>query len=179
MSLWDVANPLRPDSIFSIMAPTYAHLHAPLPDNAIYDIPETLATVCGLGDLSTAENNPYLHAAHAVSQIQDLPDDQVTIGQTERFTRSIQGPFEYLLRGKYPAALLLLYLWYRKAGRCIWWIGLRARIECPSICAYLRLYHKGNSAVQAFLPGGPLADRWNQSRSESQLPDFSLFPECQ
>ncbi|KAK8034165.1 hypothetical protein PG993_009160 [Apiospora rasikravindrae] len=164
MSLWDLANPLRPDSIFSIMAPTYAHMYAPLPERDLDGIPRALATVCGLDSWSTAETNPYLHAAHAVSQIQNLPDAQVTIGQMERFTRSIQGPFECLLREKDPVALLLLYLWYRKAGRCIWWIGLRARIECPSICAYLRLYHAANCAVLAFLPGGRLVDKWNQAR---------------
>lgn len=161
MSLWNVANPLRPDSLFSVMAPTYAHLHAPLPDRATDDIPKVLAAVCGLDDLSTVGSNPYLDAAHAVSQIQDLPYDQVTIGHTERFTRSIQGPFELLLRGKDPVALLLLYLWYRQAGRCMWWIGLRARVECPSICTYLRLYHIEHSAVQALLPGGALADGWS------------------
>ncbi|KAK7963490.1 hypothetical protein PG988_010464 [Apiospora saccharicola] len=158
MSLWDVANPLRPDSLFSILAPTYAHLHAPLPDRARDNIPKALAAVCGLDDISTVENNPYLHAAHAVSQIQILPDDQVTIGQTERFTRSIQGNFESLLRKKDPVALLLLYLWYRRAGRCMWWIALRAGVECPAICMYLRLYHGDNSGVLAFLPGGDLVD---------------------
>ncbi|KAK8113453.1 hypothetical protein PG984_013979 [Apiospora sp. TS-2023a] len=159
MSLWDVANPLRPDSLFSIMAPTYAHLYAPLPDRARDDIPKALATVCGLDNLSTAGHNPYLDAAHAVSQILDLPDAQVTIGQTERFTRSIQGPFESLLRAKDPVALLLLYLWYRRAGRCMWWIALRARVECSGICMYLRLYHGENSDVLEFLPKSDLVDR--------------------
>ncbi|KAK7935976.1 hypothetical protein PG985_001471 [Apiospora marii] len=157
MSLWDVANPMRPDSLFSIMAPTYAHLHAPLPDRAIDDIPGALAAVCGLDDLSTVGKNPYLDAAYAVSRIQALTDDQVTIGQTERFTQAIRGPFESLLRAKDPVALLLLYLWYRRAGRCMWWIALRARVECPAICAYLRMYHGENGNVMAFLVGEALA----------------------
>ncbi|KAK6850063.1 hypothetical protein PG995_013896 [Apiospora arundinis] len=161
MSLWGVANPMRPDSIFNIMAPTYACLRAPLPDNLIEELPAALANVCDLNVSSTVENSPYLNAAYALSRIQDLPDSQVTIGQTELFTRSVQGPFESLLRAKDPVALLLLYLWYRKAGRSIWWIGLRASMECPSICAYLQLYHRGYSAVQAFLPRGLLFDRWS------------------
>jgi len=159
MSLWCIANPLRPDSTPRVMASTYAQMHSPLPEKGIGGIKRDLATVCLLEDSSTAENNPYFNAAHAVSLIQDLPDSEVTIGQTELFTRSVHRPFKCLLQEKDPVALLLLYLWYRKAGRGIWWIKARARVECPSICSYLRLYHKGHNAVHAFLPGVPLADR--------------------
>ena len=157
MSLWHMVNPLRPGSLFRVMAVTFAHMLSPLPEVGIDGIPKALATVCNLRDTSTAENNPYFHAAHAVSQVLDLSDSDVTMGPTQLFLRSIQGPFEELLRNKNPTALLLLYLWYRKVGRSIWWIELRARVECPSICLYLRLYHADNSAVQAFLPGGALA----------------------
>ena len=161
MSLWRITNPLRPDSLFRVMAGTFAQMNSPLPEEGLDGVPRALAIVCHLEHSSTAENNPYFNAAHAVSQIQDLPDNQVTVGQTELFTRSIHGPFESLLREKNPVALLLLYLWYRKAGRSIWWIELRARVECPSICSYLRLHHRGYGAVQAFLPGGPLDDCWS------------------
>ncbi|KAJ5365946.1 hypothetical protein N7517_008832 [Penicillium concentricum] len=161
MSLWDMVNPLRPDSLFCVMAATYAQMNSPLPEGGIEGIPRALAAVCNLEHSSTAETNPYFHAAHAVSRIIDLPDREVTIGQTEPFTRSIDGPFKELLRQRDPAALLLIYLWYRKASRSIWWIELRARAECPSICLYLRLYHKENGAVRAFLPGGALADMFN------------------
>lgn len=161
MSLWQIVNPLRPDSLFSVMAPTFALMFSPFPERGIHGIPWALAAVCDLNDSSTAETNPYFHAAHAVSQILDLPDDEVTTGPTQLFMRSIHGSFEDLLRKKDPVALLLLYLWYRKAGRSIWWIELRARVECPSICLYLQLYYSDNAAVQAFLPGGALADRWD------------------
>lgn len=161
MSLWPIINPLRPDSLFSIMAPTFASMHSPLPEGGIDDIPRALAAVCRLKDSSTAENNPYFYAAHAVSQILELQDSEVTTGQTQLFTRSIHGSFKDLLRKKDPVALLLLYLWYRKASHSIWWIELRARVECPAICSYLRIYHKENTFVQEFLPGGTLADKWN------------------
>ncbi|KAI0471200.1 hypothetical protein F4859DRAFT_484734 [Xylaria cf. heliscus] len=163
MSLWCVINPLRPDSLFRVMAPTFAHMHLPLPSKGISGIPKALAIVCHLEDSSTAESNPYFDAAHALSQLQSFSDSQVTTGHTQLFTRSIRGPFERLMREKDPVALLLLYLWYRKASRSIWWIELRARVECPSICSYLRLYHKGYGAIHAFLPRGSLADYWSQS----------------
>ena len=158
MSLWHMVNPLRPDSIFHVMAATFAQMSLPLPEKGIRGIPRSLAAMCFLNDSSTARNNPYFDAAHAVSKLLNLPDSKVTTGQTQLFTRSIHGSFEDLLRKKDPVALLLLYLWYRKASRSIWWIELRARVECPSICSYLQLYHKGNVAIQAYFPGGALAD---------------------
>jgi hypothetical protein len=158
MSLWNIVNPLRPDSLFRVMAATFAQMNSPLPEIGIDGIPRAVATMCFLNDSSTPKSNPYFYAAHAVSQILDLSDSAVTTGQTQIFTRSINGAFERLLRERDPIALLLLYLWYRKARRSIWWIELRARVECPSICSYLRLYHKRNVSVQAFLPGGALGD---------------------
>ncbi|KAJ5769017.1 hypothetical protein N7520_003576 [Penicillium odoratum] len=161
MALWHVVNPLRQESIFSIMAGTYADMHSPLPERGTDGILKPLTGICLLDDSSTAKNNPYFNAAHGLSHILNTPDSKITTGQTQLFTGSIHGEFEILLRKRDPVALLLLYLWYRKACRSIWWIELRARVECPSICAYLRLCHKGNVAVQAFLPDGALADRWN------------------
>lgn len=161
MALWHIVNPLRPDSLFHVMAATFAHIFSPLPERGIDGIPKTVAAVCHLTDSSTPETNPYFHAAHTVSQILCLPDSSVTTGQAQLFTRSIHGRFQDLLWKRDPVALLLLYLWYRKASRSIWWIELRARVECPSICAYLRLYHKDSIAMQAFLPGGALADVWS------------------
>lgn len=161
MSLWRMVNPLRQDSIFRVMAETFAQMQSPLPERGIGGIPTILAAVCNLKDSSTAGTSLYFHPAHAVSVILDLPDNEVTTGHTQLFTRSIHGPFENLLQERDPAALLLLYLWYKKTSHNIWWIGLRARVECPSICLYLQLYHKENDAVQAFLPGGALSDRWN------------------
>lgn len=95
-----------------------------------------------------------------MSRILDIPDSEISTGNTQIFTLSIHGPFEDLLRVKDPVALLLLYLWYRKAGGSIWWIELRARVECPSICSYLRKYHNDNLAIREFLSGGALAGQW-------------------
>jgi hypothetical protein len=162
MSLWHMVNPLRPDSIFRVLASTLAHMLSPLPEEGTDGIPTALVALCHLELSSTAKTNPYFNAAHAVSQLYSLPDSHVTIGEMEQFLRGMSDPFVSLLRQKDPVALSLLYLWYRKAGRNIWWVELRARVECPSICTYLRLYHKGNSAVHAFLPGGCLADTWSE-----------------
>ncbi|KAI6758391.1 hypothetical protein HG530_010631 [Fusarium avenaceum] len=141
MSLWDMVDPLRPDSLFNVMAVTLAQMHSPLPEVGIHGIPEALAMVCLLDDSSTPDNNPYFHAAHAVSRILNLADSDVTTGHTQLFTHRLDGAFKKLLVGRDPVALALLYLWYCKAGRSIWWVELRARVECPAIRMYLELYH--------------------------------------
>ncbi|VUC29170.1 unnamed protein product [Clonostachys rosea] len=159
MSLWRITDPLRPNSLFHVMAPAFAQMNSPLPEIGIYGISSPLASVCNLDCSSNEKNNPYFKVAHAVSQILDLPDSQVTTGEIGVFPRSIHESFKYLLEERDPIAVLLLYLWYRKASRSMWWIELRARVECPAICLYLQTYHKENHAVHEFLPGGSLARR--------------------
>ncbi|KAI7091730.1 hypothetical protein KC356_g441 [Hortaea werneckii] len=151
MSLWHVVDPLRSESIFSIMKDTYAQLASPLPKSGAKGIPGPLASLCDLKELSTAGNNPYFSAAHALSQLLEIEDSKVTVGHTQRFTKCIRGAYESLLRARDPVALLLLYLWYSKAGRSIWWIESRARVERPAIRLYLQRTCGEDHKVQACL----------------------------
>lgn len=82
MSLWCIADLLRSDSLFRIMESTFAEMNSPLLEKGIDGIRIALAKVCHLEDTSTTENNPYFKAAHVASEIQRLPENQVTIGQT-------------------------------------------------------------------------------------------------
>ncbi|KAL3456026.1 hypothetical protein BJX64DRAFT_53014 [Aspergillus heterothallicus] len=155
MALWDIVEPMRSDSLFSGMAETYIDMQVPLPEVGIEGIPSALVSLCVLDEGSTAADNPYFEASHAVARILDIADNEMRTGHVQPFIYSIHGAFEGLLRDRDPVALILLYLWYRKAGQ-MWYIELRARVERPSICTYLRQYHQGNSAVQAFLEEGDL-----------------------
>jgi hypothetical protein len=158
MSLWSMANPLRQDSIFNVLAPTYGELFSPLPERGIGDVPRTLAQACGLDAASTPETNVYFTPAHAVSRLLQVKDAQVNVGHTEIFVRSIKGPFKCMLQSRDAVALLLMYLWYCKAGPNVWWIGVRAKVEGPAIYTYLRLHYKDHSAVQALLSSGGRTD---------------------
>ncbi|CAF3592197.1 unnamed protein product [Fusarium graminearum] len=151
MSLWEMVEPHRKDSVFHVMAATFDQMQSPLPEVGIHGIPELLVEICLLHDLSTADSSPYFIAAHAVSRVLNLPDSEVTTGHTQLFTHSLDGVFKALLLEKDPVALLLLYLWYRKAGRSIWWIELRARVECPAIRMYVEMYHGDDVVVNALL----------------------------
>ncbi|KAF5660552.1 c6 finger [Fusarium heterosporum] len=151
MSLWEMVDPLRSDSLFQVMAVTLAQMHSPVPEVGIKGILKALAGICHLDDASTPHNNPYFHAAHAVSRVLNLADNDVTTGHSQLFTHGLHGDFKALLMQKDPVALVLLYMWYRKAGRSIWWIELRARVECPAIRMYLELHHQDNVAVHQLL----------------------------
>ncbi|CAI7592680.1 unnamed protein product [Penicillium pancosmium] len=104
-SLWHIVDPLRPDSIFHVMAETFALMFSPLAERGIDGIPSALANICLLRESSTAKNNPYFYAAHAVSRILDIPEGDISTGNTQIFTLSINGPFEDLLRAKDPEFL--------------------------------------------------------------------------
>ncbi|USP81295.1 hypothetical protein yc1106_08569 [Curvularia clavata] len=147
MTLWDIANPLRPESIFSVMIDTYALMNSSMPSKGLARMPMSLAAICFLTVESTSDTSPYFIPAHAVSEILVLPDCDVEIGHTERFTQSIHGSFKDLLANKDPTALLLLFLWYRKASHNIWWIRSRASVECPAILTYLKQHHRHHNDV--------------------------------
>ncbi|KAL3461949.1 hypothetical protein BJX64DRAFT_150973 [Aspergillus heterothallicus] len=160
MGLWNMLDPMRPGSIFRVMAATYAEMNVPLPARGIEGVPLALAVVCALTEESTPRTSPYFDPAHAVSHILVLPDSEVTTGPTQLFLQTIHGSFKKLLLSRDPVALLLLHLWYQKAGRCLWWIEMRSRIEGPAICMYLRRYHKDREDILQFLPGGALSGKW-------------------
>lgn len=161
-ALWRLTNPLRPDSIFKIMASTFAEMHSQLTTTSIDCVPIALARLCNLDGLSTAESNPYFTAVHAVIHLQCLPDEQLTPGRALSFLSHVPTAYKLLLQKKDPTALLILLLWYCRARRAIWWIDARARIECPAILLYLRQYHKDNAPVQALLPSESVDSIWNQ-----------------
>lgn len=147
MTLWDIAKPLRPESIFSVMIDTYALMNSSMPSKGLAGMPKSLATICCLTTESASETSPYFIPAHALSQILVLPDCEVELGYTERFTKSIHGLFKDLLERKDPTALLLLFLWYKKSSHNIWWIRSRANVECPAILTYLKKHHRHHNDV--------------------------------
>lgn len=151
MAVYHVVDPLRPESLFSAMASTYAQVHAPLPTAGIDGISPRLAKVCNLQGSSTAESSPFFTPAHAVSKLCSLSDSHLTTGRALAFLAQMPTQFKSLLHAKDAVALLLLYLWYCKARLAVWWVDLRARVECPAILLYLQQYHPDNTSIHEFL----------------------------
>lgn len=144
MAIWDIAKPLRHKSIFHTIADKdkTGHPASAVITSRIFGIPFTFNQLCGLNDLSTAYNNPYYTAVHALAPLLDIECDQSTIGRFLSFVNYMQPEFQGLLERKDPRALLLLAYWYAKVCHSLWWIARRAKLECQAICLYLERYHR-------------------------------------
>jgi hypothetical protein len=134
------------------MSVEYAQMHSPPPQVGIDGIPPALLRLCHLNDSSTAETNPYLGAVHGLAQVENIPLDQLIPSRLMTFTRHLQHSFKAMLQDKDPVALLLLALWYSKAGQFVWWIYQGAAVEGQSICLYLQRYHQETIEIQDLLP---------------------------
>ncbi len=151
-AIWQLTDPLRPGGIFQSLSHVYAQMNSPLPAGGVDGVRPSLARLCGLDCSSTAATNPYFRAAHTLSRLQDLPEDQVELSRSLEFMTGMQPSFTALLKAKDPVALCLLALWYAKAHRAVWWISLRARVESQSICMYLQRHHGDYGAIHELLP---------------------------
>ncbi|EED13367.1 C6 finger domain protein, putative [Talaromyces stipitatus ATCC 10500] len=151
-TLWNLTDPLRPDSIFRCLADVYADLRIHVPPNGVYDISPSLVKLCSLHEQSSAKSNPYFDAVHAISQLDGPGESRTNLTKVLAFISCMSQPFKSLILSKDARALLLLVLWYSKAGRSVWWIEMRARVERQAICVYLRRYHGDDAMIQELLP---------------------------
>ncbi|OGM48675.1 hypothetical protein ABOM_001980 [Aspergillus bombycis] len=146
MAVWRLADPLRPNGLFRDMADEYAQMYDSPLCTEIDRVPLALARICGITPSSSPNTNPYFTAVHTLAPVLGEYPGQPSRARILSFTSRMDRPFKSLLHARDPVALLLLSLWYIKAGDVVWWLRLRARVEYQSICIYLRRYH---------------ADRWD------------------
>ncbi|TQW00400.1 hypothetical protein V2A60_001488 [Cordyceps javanica] len=151
MKLWQLLNPLRPQSAFKPMAHVLARISEPLPERGVDGVPPDLAAFCGMDEGSTADNNAYHVIAHGLSQLEKVDDMQEAYASALRVSGHMNGKFEALLRQKDLTALVLLCLWYEKARKTKWWIEMRAQYEHPAIRSYIDQHHGGRAAVKRLL----------------------------
>ncbi|KAI3329288.1 hypothetical protein HD806DRAFT_279712 [Xylariaceae sp. AK1471] len=156
MNLWDLVNPLRPESAFRYMSGMFISMLQVLPTQGTHGISVDMVQLCGLDASSTRDNNPYFTIAHCLSTLLEVPKGKACIGKTLKVLISMDDEFRACLAKKDPVALSLLCLWYTRARQDIWWIDVRARHELSAIATYLQKYHGGNSVIQALIP-------WNET----------------
>lgn len=142
--IWELTNPLRPGAIFRAMAHEYAQMHFELPPSGVDGISPALAEVCNMSVTSNEKNNPYYVAVHVLARIQTLSESGSADIQMIGFVSQSQLSFRTALQDKDPVALLLLSLWYVRAGRQLWWIKQRAQAENRAIRIYLERFHRDN-----------------------------------
>jgi hypothetical protein len=149
-ALWNIANPMRPSSVFRAMSETFSHKQR-LPTRGVDGMSVNLATLCRLDESSTSVNSPYFGFTHALSRLLEVPNGEASLGQIFTVVGVISNTLRACLEEKDPVALLLLYLWYTRASESRWWIDHRARYELPALRTYLQRHHRDNVIIQALL----------------------------
>ena len=150
-ALWTIADPTRPESAFRGISKVLPELGQPLPESGSAGVRSRLASICGLCMESTAASNPYFSFVHALSGMMSIPIGSATLGQAYMVIGAITNHQIALLEARDPVALLLLYLWYKRARHTRWCIDLRARYEVPAIRTYLQQFHMENIEIQTYL----------------------------
>lgn len=149
-TIWKVASPLRPDSVFSSIASEYEYdsptLESTRPGTGC--IPSALY---GLDDSSTSENNPYYTAVYTLAPLLDAESLQPTTLKLFSFVDYMPPEFKRLLGQRDPRALVLMAYWYAKLCHSQWWATRRAMLECQATCLYLERYHGSDTAIQELL----------------------------
>ncbi|KAI9041127.1 Zn(II)2Cys6 transcription factor domain-containing protein [Aspergillus affinis] len=157
-ALWKLTNPLRPESLFHDMSEQYRLMYAPRPNESdvrgclrdprplsILSGDEALLGLYRLCGLQSSLNsslaplvdmNPYREAFKFLHRL-SVECVDICLAQSHAlvFISRMQPCFVQWLRARDPVALLLLALWYERAGRFIWWIRYRALVEDPAICS--------------------------------------------
>lgn len=153
MAIWNITNPLRPDSVFHTLADEYktGYLVSAVPRSGIEGIPSVFIQLYGLDNSSSTDNSPYHAAVHAFAPLLSIECDQSTIARFLSFICHMHLDFKRLLEQKDPRALLLLSYWYAKVCHSVWWIERRATLECQATCIYLERHHAGETAIQELL----------------------------
>lgn len=153
--IWTLTDPLRTNGLFRAMASEYADMEFPIPETSIAGIPSSLIKACNLTETSNSDNNPYYVAAHLLALLarsQMLPGGSFPGIYMIAFISQSQLCFRRLLEDKDPVGLLLLALWYREAGKALWWVRQRAAIETQAIRIYIERFHYNKPGIIHLLP---------------------------
>lgn len=143
-SLWRIADPTRPDSIFhlvmkdraphcpstSIWSSTSTTIAIQLPEHVqrIFDITPTL----------TPENNVYYKPLSTLSRVRDIRLTHSNVLSFLYFTASLTPEFLQLLECKDPRAVFILGWWFMIIGDGdLWWMTARAKIEGRAVRMWL------------------------------------------
>lgn len=144
--VWEIADPLRPDSILRPMAlEHYDNMMAEVSDQESFKaLPAELLELCGLGPGSSPETNPLHRPAAMLGRLMPIELSQKTLLHFMGFVILMPPDFLALIEAKdHRAVLLLAYYIAKLRGRSPWWSGRRLQMDCEAICRYLERFHGG------------------------------------
>jgi hypothetical protein len=162
-AVWALTNPLRPSSVFSIVAREYVAWDMPIPVSSVGSIDARLALLCGITESSSAENNPYFETAYMLTRSQALDSEfePGLLGQQEKpkpaglervgLVSRPQVQHLDLLKKRDKVALVLLAMWYQQCEGVCWWLDRRARTEGRAIRLFLKQHYPEDKQISELL----------------------------
>ena len=152
VAIWEITNPLRPDSVFHVMADDYRNgsLFTGDPKHNLEHFPPAFLNLFELDESSTSINNPYYTASMDLALILNMEDQPNTFRYLGMITH-MDPDYKALLMRRDPRALLLMGYWYVVVIKIGWWLERRALLECQAICLYLDRYHPDETLIQELL----------------------------
>ena len=173
-SLWRIADPTRPDSVFySLMKDKAPHCPSVPVWISTHDttmrIPQHIQQIFDITPTSTVDNNVYHLPFFILSRIQHVRLTHANVLSLLYFTASITPELLQLLEIKDPRAVFILGWWFKiiEDGD-LWWMVSRARIEGRAIHIWLQREEKvyGLAQVLEDLTREPIA----RNDEESGMP---------
>lgn len=142
-ALWRIADPSRPDSVFShLMKGGFSHCHS-VPEwvdtyGSAVQAPEHLKRIFDITVTSTIDNNVYHLPILILSRIQNSRLTHSNVMSFLYVTAFITPKLLALLECKDARAIFLLGWWFKMIGDGeLWWMASRARIEGLAVRIWL------------------------------------------
>jgi hypothetical protein len=151
VAVWNVTDPLRPDSVFAPIRDEYLHLYGGVTIEKLFGvdgIPQDFVRLCQMNELSCTKNNSYFAAVHSLAPLLQMECNSTGATKFMAFLCRLTPEFKHLLQIKDPRALLIFCHWYAQMRNYPWFVARRARLEGHSICLYLRKYHFKDTLIQ-------------------------------
>jgi hypothetical protein len=153
IAVWNMTDPLRPDSVFAPLSQQYLYTCAGLTQPVVgtKGIPPEFIELCDLTDTSTAKNHDYFLAAHALAPLLLTEYNENNSTRYLAFLSHLTADFKKMLEAKEPRSLVLLAYWYAKMRSSQWFMARRAIFEGQAICMYLGKFHADDTLILKML----------------------------
>jgi hypothetical protein len=153
MAIWEIASPMRPESIFHGLAMDLVRLDrlCGISEPNIANLPRLFAKVFDLENDSIAETCPYRSSVLLLSSLMPLECNRDTLVKFLGFASHMNPKYKLLLTRKDSKALLILAYWYAKVLNSVWWLDRRATMECQAIILYLERYYPNEEDILELL----------------------------
>ena len=139
--LWRVADPTRPDSLFSSVMKYRPCLNPPMwmTSNDLSRITEQLKPLFNINEYSTTKNNVYHLPVLILSRLQDVRLTHDNVLNFLYITAFITPEYLALLEIKDIRAVFIMGWWFRmlKDGE-LWWMARRAKVEGAAVSIWLQ-----------------------------------------